>query len=54
MTDLTAGSPSVDQIRSDYTEMTRRKRVYGGILLILFVALMAAGTHARARSATPR
>ncbi|MBO9444195.1 phosphonate ABC transporter, permease protein PhnE [Ruegeria sp. R14_0] len=43
MTDLTAGSPSVDQIRSDYTEMTRRKRVYGGILLIVFVALMAAG-----------
>ncbi|MBO9409895.1 MULTISPECIES: phosphonate ABC transporter, permease protein PhnE [unclassified Ruegeria] len=38
MTDLT-----VDQIRADYTEMTRRKRVYGGILLIVFVALMAAG-----------
>ncbi|MCG7518572.1 phosphonate ABC transporter, permease protein PhnE [Ruegeria sp. Ofav3-42] len=43
MTDLTAGSPSVAQIRADYTEMTRRKRVYGGILLIVFVALMAAG-----------
>ncbi|WP_170782968.1 phosphonate ABC transporter, permease protein PhnE [Ruegeria lacuscaerulensis] len=43
MTDLTAGSPTVDQIRADYTEMTRRKRVYGGILLIVFVALMAAG-----------
>ncbi len=43
MTDLTAGSHSVDQIRDDYTAMTRRKRVYGGILLILFVALMAAG-----------
>ncbi|WP_171125883.1 MULTISPECIES: phosphonate ABC transporter, permease protein PhnE [unclassified Ruegeria] len=43
MTDLTAGSPTVDQIRADYSEMTRRKRVYGGILLIVFVALMAAG-----------
>ncbi len=43
MTDLTAGSPSVAQIRADYSEMTRRKRVYGGILLILFVALMVAG-----------
>ncbi|WP_170561170.1 phosphonate ABC transporter, permease protein PhnE [Ruegeria atlantica] len=43
MTDLTAGSPSVDRIRADYSEMTRRKRVYGGILLIVFVALMAAG-----------
>ena len=43
MTDLSAGSYSVDQIRDDYTAMTRRKRVYGGILLILFVALMAAG-----------
>jgi len=43
MTDLTAGPLSVDQIRNDYLAMTRRKRVYGGILLILFVALMAAG-----------
>ncbi|WP_420586298.1 phosphonate ABC transporter, permease protein PhnE [Ruegeria sp.] len=43
MTDLTAGSTTVDQIRDDYTEMARRKRVYGGILLILFVAMMAAG-----------
>ncbi|WP_170371801.1 phosphonate ABC transporter, permease protein PhnE [Ruegeria arenilitoris] len=43
MTDLTAGSVGLDRIREDYTSMTRRKRVYGGILLILFVALMAAG-----------
>ncbi len=43
MTDLTAGPSNVDQIRADYAEMTRRKRVYGGILLIVFVALMAAG-----------
>lgn len=43
MTDLTAGSLGIDQIREEYTAMTRRKRVYGGILLIVFVALMAAG-----------
>ncbi len=43
MTDLTAGSAGLDRIREDYTSMTHRKRVYGGILLILFVALMAAG-----------
>ncbi|WP_170585225.1 phosphonate ABC transporter, permease protein PhnE [Ruegeria arenilitoris] len=43
MTDLTAGSAGLDRIREDYTSMTRRKRVYGGILLILFVALMVAG-----------
>jgi phosphonate transport system permease protein len=34
---------SVDQIRESYTALTRRKRVYGGILLVVFVALMAAG-----------
>jgi len=43
MTDLTAGSAGLDRIREEYTSMTRRKRVYGGILLILFVALMVAG-----------
>lgn len=43
MTDLSAGTHGVDQIKADYSEMTRRKRVYGGILLIVFVALMAAG-----------
>ena len=42
MTDHSAGS-GIDRIREDYTAMMRRKRVYGGILLILFVALMAAG-----------
>ncbi|MEX0366507.1 MAG: phosphonate ABC transporter, permease protein PhnE [Ruegeria sp.] len=43
MTDLTVGAASLAQIREEYTAFTRRKRVYGGILLILFVALMAAG-----------
>ncbi|RBW50789.1 phosphonate ABC transporter, permease protein PhnE [Phaeobacter gallaeciensis] len=43
MTDLSAGSQSVAQIRDNYTALTQRKRVYGGILLILFVSLMVAG-----------
>lgn len=43
MTDLTAGASGIDRIRADYAAQTQRKRVYGGILLILFVALMAAG-----------
>ncbi|MCE8553540.1 phosphonate ABC transporter, permease protein PhnE [Ruegeria pomeroyi] len=45
MTDLTAGQGDLTRIREDYTALTRRKRVYGGILLILFVSLMAAGFH---------
>ncbi len=43
MTDLSAGSPSVADIRDDYSAQVQRKRVYGGILLILFISLMAAG-----------
>lgn len=43
MADLSAAAPSVAEIREDYAALTRRKRVYGGILLALFVALMAAG-----------
>jgi phosphonate transport system permease protein len=42
MADLSA-APSVAEIREDYTALTRRKRLYGGILLVLFVAMMAAG-----------
>ncbi|WP_264210890.1 phosphonate ABC transporter, permease protein PhnE [Leisingera thetidis] len=43
MADLTAARPAVDEIRDHYTAHTRRKRLYGGILLAVFVALMAAG-----------
>lgn len=32
-----------DRIRAEYLQTTRRKRVYGGILLAVFVALMVAG-----------
>jgi phosphonate transport system permease protein len=35
-----AGQPD---IRAAYLEMIRRKRMYGGILMVLFVALMASG-----------
>lgn len=35
--------PNVSDPRQSYLEMVRRKRMYGGILLVLFVALMASG-----------
>jgi len=34
--------PAIDT-RAQYLDMTRRKRMYGGILLVVFVALMASG-----------
>ncbi|SDC43086.1 phosphonate ABC transporter, permease protein PhnE [Ruegeria marina] len=43
MTDLTGGVTDITRVHDEYIALTRRKRVYGGILLILFVALMAAG-----------
>ena len=43
MADLSAAPSSVGDIRTAYTEHTRRKRLYGGIMLALFVALMVAG-----------
>jgi phosphonate transport system permease protein len=41
MSVLSAPAPS--PIRDEYLAMTRRKRMYGGILIVLFVALMASG-----------
>jgi phosphonate transport system permease protein len=35
--------PDMSDPRQSYLEMVRRKRMYGGILLVLFVALMASG-----------
>ncbi|SFY13567.1 phosphonate ABC transporter, permease protein PhnE [Paracoccus sp. FO-3] len=32
-----------DDIRDAYLELTRRRRLYGGLLLVIFVAMMAAG-----------
>jgi len=35
--------PSMGDTSAAYLDMTRRKRMYGGILLVLFVVLMASG-----------
>lgn len=35
--------PDLSSQNSSYLEMVRRKRMYGGILLVLFIALMSAG-----------
>jgi phosphonate transport system permease protein len=35
--------PDMGDSRAAYLEMVRRKRMYGGILLVIFVALMASG-----------
>jgi phosphonate transport system permease protein len=43
MADLSASSATLAEIRDTYTAQTHRKRVYGGILLALFVAMMVAG-----------
>ena len=45
MTDLTAAGASrpVDATRDHYMALTRRKRMYGGILIVIFIALMASG-----------
>lgn len=45
MADMTAGSADISDIRETYTDLVRRKRLYGGLLLIIFVATMAAGFH---------
>lgn len=42
MADLSAGS-TVDLMKSDYLAMVRRKRLYSGFVLVLFVAVLAAG-----------
>mgnify|MGYP000167610790 FL=1 len=43
MSDLSSSPPSLAEVRDNYVSLTQRKRVYGGILLAIFVALMAAG-----------
>ncbi len=39
----TGRRPDLSDTREGYLEMVRRKRMYGGILLVIFVALMASG-----------
>ncbi|MFS4582115.1 phosphonate ABC transporter, permease protein PhnE [Phaeobacter sp. C3_T13_0] len=43
MTDATASAPSVAEIQADYQALIQRKRLYGGVLLAVFVAMMVAG-----------
>ncbi|RST86805.1 phosphonate ABC transporter, permease protein PhnE [Aquibium carbonis] len=42
MANLTIGAP-VDNIKAGYMAMVQRKRIYSGIVLIVFVAMLAAG-----------
>jgi len=35
--------PDRSTLQGDYLEMVRRKRMYGGILLVIFIAMMASG-----------
>lgn len=37
--------PNLADPREAYLDMVRRKRMYGGILLVVFIALMASGWH---------
>ena len=46
MSDLTAGQAGaarVHDVQSAYMAMTRRKRLYGSVMLIVFIALMVSG-----------
>ncbi|WP_136637342.1 phosphonate ABC transporter, permease protein PhnE [Pseudooceanicola onchidii] len=43
MTDQTGSGPGISGIRDDYMALTRRKRLYSGMLLAVFVALMMSG-----------
>lgn len=43
MTDVSAEAPNVADIRADYAALIQRKRLYGGALLAVFVAMMVAG-----------
>lgn len=44
MSDATLQSPaSLRQMQDSYMAMVRRKRMYGGLILVVFIALMASG-----------
>ncbi|KGM88126.1 phosphonate ABC transporter, permease protein PhnE [Roseovarius mucosus DSM 17069] len=45
MTDMTAGQSAarVKSVQDAYMQMTRRKRTYGAVMLIVFIALMVSG-----------
>lgn len=45
MTDMTAGQTAarVQSVQAAYMDMTRRKRLYGLVMLVVFIALMVSG-----------
>jgi len=43
MADITAAHGSVESIQSSYMAMVQRKRLYGGLTLLIFVILMVSG-----------
>ncbi|NCQ23052.1 MAG: phosphonate ABC transporter, permease protein PhnE [Rhodobacteraceae bacterium CG17_big_fil_post_rev_8_21_14_2_50_63_15] len=43
MSDLMAGQAGMARVQAEYMAMTRRKRMYGGVMLIVFIALMVSG-----------
>jgi phosphonate transport system permease protein len=45
MTDMTAGQAAarVQSVQAAYMDMTRRKRLYGLVMLVVFIALMVSG-----------
>ena len=47
MTDATLGTPngarSIDHIRASYLAQVQRRRLYGGLVLMIFVLLMVSG-----------
>ncbi|MDP2732502.1 MAG: phosphonate ABC transporter, permease protein PhnE [Hoeflea sp.] len=48
MSDMTThhgGAAASIAIRDNYLAMARRKQMYGGILLVIFIAMMASGFH---------
>ncbi len=40
---ISAGVSALDHIRSEYIVLTQRRRMYSGIILVVFVAIFAAG-----------
>lgn len=44
-TGAASGQGSISQIHSDYMAMASRKRLYSGIMLLVFVVLLASGFH---------
>ncbi len=52
MAEITATRPPAELVRAEYMALTHRKRLYSGILLLVFVVLMVAGFQtANARNA---